>query len=57
MKLRGAGAVGVALTMWDLWWRIPKRHRRMILNQARIYGPIVITRLMQQQQSRRRRPS
>jgi hypothetical protein len=27
----------------------------MIINQARIYGPIVITKLMQQQQSRRRR--
>jgi hypothetical protein len=53
--LRRAGALGVALTVWDVWSRLPKRHRRMIINQARIYGPIVITKLMQQQQSRRRR--
>jgi hypothetical protein len=35
------GAVGIALTAWDIWRRLPKRHRRMILNQARVHGPTV----------------
>jgi hypothetical protein len=38
---RRTGALGVALTAWDIWRRIPKQHRRMIVRQARRQGPKV----------------
>jgi hypothetical protein len=42
------------LTAWDIWRRIPKKHRRAILRQARKHGPTVATKLMQQRQRRRK---
>ena len=53
-SLRRAGPVGLALTAWDIWRRIPKKHRRAILRQARKHGPAVATKLIQQRQRRRR---
>jgi hypothetical protein len=53
---RRTGTIGLALTAWDIWRRIPKQHRRVILRQARIHGPRLASKLMEQQQ-RRRRPS
>jgi hypothetical protein len=53
-SFRGAGPIGLALTAWDIWRRIPKQHRRAILRQARRYGPVVAGKLMQQRQRRRR---
>jgi hypothetical protein len=53
-SFRGAGPVGLALAAWDIWRRIPKKHRRAILSQARKHGPAVATKLMQQRQRRRR---
>jgi hypothetical protein len=50
--LRRAGPIGVALTAWDIWRRIPKQHRRMIIHQARKHGPKVAARVMQQRQRR-----
>jgi hypothetical protein len=52
--LRRAGPIGIALTAWDIWRRIPKQHRRTIVRQARKHGPRVASKLMQQQQRRRR---
>jgi hypothetical protein len=52
-RLRRTGTIGLALTVWDLWRRIPARHRRTILKQARKHGPKVAKRVMQ---SRRDRP-
>jgi hypothetical protein len=43
----------VALTAWDIWRRIPKQHRRMIVRQARKHGPKVAARVIQQGQRRR----
>jgi hypothetical protein len=54
-SLRRAGPVGLALTAWDIWRRIPKKHRRAILRQARKHGPKVATKLMQQRERQRRR--
>jgi hypothetical protein len=51
---RRTGALGVALTAWDIWRRIPKQHRRMIVRQARKQGPKVAAKLMEQQRRRRR---
>ncbi|HET7555823.1 MAG TPA: hypothetical protein VFJ75_09245 [Gaiellaceae bacterium] len=50
---RRTGAIGVALTAWDIWRRIPKQHRRTIVRQARKHGPLVAAKLMEQQRRRR----
>ncbi|MDQ2909957.1 MAG: hypothetical protein M3R39_02915 [Actinomycetota bacterium] len=53
-SFRRAGPLGLALTAWDVWRRIPKKHRRTILRQARKHGPKVASKLVQQRQRRRR---
>ncbi|HET7808391.1 MAG TPA: hypothetical protein VFK71_07800 [Gaiellaceae bacterium] len=53
---RRAGAIGVALTAWDIWRRIPKQHRRTIVRQARRHGPKVAAAVIAKSQQRRRRP-
>jgi hypothetical protein len=35
------GPVGMALTAWDIWRRIPPAQRRRILQAAREHGPRV----------------
>jgi hypothetical protein len=54
-SFRRTGTIGLALTAWDVWRRIPKEHRRLIVRQARKHGPRLASKLMQQQQQRRRR--
>ena len=41
LMMRRLGPVGVALTAWDIWRRIPKRHRRRIVREARKHAPTV----------------
>ncbi|HEX6699340.1 MAG TPA: hypothetical protein VF101_01265 [Gaiellaceae bacterium] len=36
---RRMGPVGLALTAYDIWRRIPKRQRRQIVAAARKHGP------------------
>jgi len=36
---RRMGPVGIVLTAFDIWRRIPPRHRRRIMAQARKHGP------------------
>ena len=36
---RRMGPVGVALTAYDIWRRIPKRQRKQIIQAARKHGP------------------
>jgi hypothetical protein len=50
--LRRVGPVGLALTAWDIWRRIPKQHRRAIVRQARRHGPKVAAKLMEQRRRR-----
>jgi hypothetical protein len=38
---RKVGPVGVALTAWDLWRRLPPEYRRQILAATRKHGPRV----------------
>jgi hypothetical protein len=38
---RRMGVVGIALTAWDMWRRIPKQQRRMITREARKHAPTV----------------
>jgi hypothetical protein len=33
------GAVGLALTAYDIWRRIPPHHRKRLLAEARRHGP------------------
>jgi len=52
-SFRRTGTIGLALTAWDIWRRIPKQHRRAIVRQARKQGPRVAAVLMEQQRRRR----
>jgi hypothetical protein len=50
------GPLGLALTAWELWRRIPKKQRRAIVRQVRKHGPKAAAKLMKLQQKRRRHP-
>ena len=39
VKVFKFGAVGTALTVWDIWRRLPPRQRKWFLQQARMHGP------------------
>ena len=54
---RRFGAIGIALTAWDLWRRIPPRHRKTIIKQARTHGPRIAAHIVKTQQRRRGRSS
>lgn len=38
---RRIGPLGLALTAWDIWRRLPPRQRKQVLNIARRHGPKV----------------
>jgi hypothetical protein len=44
---RRLGPIGIALTAWDLWRRLPPRQRRQVINIARTHGPKVASKVMQ----------
>ncbi|HVR13485.1 MAG TPA: hypothetical protein VMS41_06880 [Gaiellaceae bacterium] len=48
---RKIGPLGVALTAYDIWRRIPPQHRRMLVAEARRHG----TRVAKAAVERRRR--
>jgi hypothetical protein len=52
---RRAGTFGLVLTLWDVWKRIPPRHRKRIIKQARKHGPKLAAKAMQAQARRRSR--
>jgi hypothetical protein len=35
------GPLGLALTAYDVWRRLPPRQRQLVLQQARRYAPLV----------------
>jgi hypothetical protein len=49
---RRAGPVGVALTLYDIWRRLPAKQRRRLIEHARTHGP----RIAKQAYEARRRP-
>jgi hypothetical protein len=49
---RRAGALGMALTVYDLWRKLPPAQRRQLMGLARRHGPTVASRIAQA----RRRP-
>ncbi|HEU5279158.1 MAG TPA: hypothetical protein VFU26_09670 [Gaiellaceae bacterium] len=44
---RRLGPVGLALTAWDVWRRLPPKQRKQVLNLARKHGPKVAARVLQ----------
>ena len=54
---RRAGPVGLALTAWDLWRRLPPKQRKQVADLARKHGPKVAARVLKARanyQTRRR---
>ncbi len=49
------GPVGVAITVFDLWRRLPPKQRKLALQLARKHGPKAAAKLMQFQRARRGR--
>jgi hypothetical protein len=54
MLTRKAGVVGLAMTAWDIWRRIPPQHRKTILRQARKHGPRIAMRAVEYRRARKR---
>jgi hypothetical protein len=52
---RRLGPVGAALTLWDIWRRLPPRQRRWVMKQARKHGPRLAKQAVAAQRTRRRR--
>jgi hypothetical protein len=52
---RRMGPVGVALTAYDIWRRIPKRQRRQIIDAARKHGPRAAAAVARRTRTRRPR--
>ena len=44
-NLRRPGAVGVALTAWEIWRRLPQEHRDAMLKQAGKYSSKLVEQL------------
>jgi hypothetical protein len=51
---RRLGPVGIVLTAWDIWRRLPPKQRKQILNIARKHGPKVAAKVMEMRARRRR---
>lgn len=48
------GAVGIAITVFDVWRRLPPKQRKLVLDMAREHGPKAASKLIQLQRSRRK---
>jgi hypothetical protein len=53
---RRAGPLGLALTAYDIWRRLPPKQRRQILDATRKHGPRVAARVMNGAKRTPRRP-
>jgi hypothetical protein len=51
---RRVGPWGTALALWELWKRIPPKHRKRMLAQARKHGPRIAKQAYKARQSNRR---
>jgi hypothetical protein len=50
---RRAGPLGVALTAYDIWRRLPPKQRRMLMQSARKHGPRLAQAAAQRARTRR----
>ena len=53
--MRRMGPVGVILTAFDIWRRIPPKHRKRIVAEARKHGPRLAKAAAEKRRKRRRR--
>jgi hypothetical protein len=53
---RRIGPLGIALTAWDLWRRLPPKQRRKLMDATRTHGPRLAAKAMEHRRSRRGRP-
>jgi hypothetical protein len=57
------GLIGLALTAWDIWRRLPKEHRQRITRETRKHAPTVAravakqVRIARDYRASRREPS
>ena len=47
------GPVGIAITLFDVWRRLPPKQRKLVLAMARKHGPKAASKLMKLQRARR----
>jgi len=47
------GPWATALLLWDLWKRIPPKHRKRIISQARKHGPRIAKQFFAARRRRR----
>jgi hypothetical protein len=52
---RRLGPVGVALTLYDIWRRLPPKQRKWVMQQARVHGPRLAKQALDAQAKRRKR--
>ena len=52
---RRLGPVGAALTVWDIWRRLPPKQRKWVARQARKHGPRLAKQALEAQKKRRGR--
>jgi hypothetical protein len=52
---RPFGPIGIALTAWDVWRRLPPKQRKQMIDLARKHGPAVAGRAMRAQAALRNR--
>ena len=50
-----AGRLGIALTLYDVWRRLPPKQRKQALELARKHGPRAASKVLQMQRARRAR--
>jgi hypothetical protein len=48
------GPIGLALTLYDVWRRLPPKQRKLVLQMARTHGPKVAAKAAQQLHRARR---
>jgi hypothetical protein len=53
---RRVGAFGFALTVWDVWHRLPPHQRQQLMDQARKHGPRLAKQAVEAGRARTRRP-
>jgi hypothetical protein len=53
---RRIGPLGVALTAWDVWRRLPPQQRRWMMQQARTHGPRLAKQAVAAQRAKRKSP-
>jgi hypothetical protein len=49
------GPIGLAITLYDVWRRLPPKQRKQALDLARKHGPKAASKLMKLQRTRRGR--